>query len=177
MFSLICAWINGWVNNGKAADLRRHCVHYDVTLSPTWHPVNFAKQREGSRKYDAKNSICIYMIICMWSIKEWALQIWSWSSPVQPEDATLFTISFQCLNFFFFKSQQVFDWLAKWLIMSESMDLRRPRVCRRSNVGLVDYVPIIISSWNFQELLPMTEVTSMQKVKVKGQGHRGQHPT
>ena len=79
------------------------------------------------------------MIICMWSIKEWELQIWSWSSPVQPENATLFTISFQCLNFFFFKSQQVFDWLAKWLIMSESMDLRRPRVCRHSNVGLVAF--------------------------------------
>ena len=39
------------------------------------------------------------------------------------------------------------------------------------------YVPIIVSSWNFQELLPMTEVMSMQKVKVKGQGNRGQNPT
>ena len=29
------------------------------------------------------------------------------------------------------------DWLAKWLIMSGCMDLRRPRVYRRSNVGLV----------------------------------------
>ena len=36
-----------------------------------------------------------------------------------------------------FKSQQVFHWLAKWLIMSGYMDLKRPRVCRRSNVGLV----------------------------------------
>ena len=32
---------------------------------------------------------------------------------------------------------------------------------------LVDYVPIIVSSYNFQELLPMTNVRSMQKVKVK----------
>ena len=31
---------------------------------------------------------------------------------------------------------------------------------------LFDYVPIIVSSWNFQELLPMTKVRSMQKVKV-----------
>ena len=31
MFSLICAWINGWVNNGKAGDLRRHRAHYHVT--------------------------------------------------------------------------------------------------------------------------------------------------
>ena len=42
---------------------------------------------------------------------------------------------------------------------------------------LFDYVPIIVSSWNFEELLPMTKVTSMQKVKVKGQGHRGHNPT
>ena len=30
MFPLICAWINGWVNNRKAGDLRRHRAHYDV---------------------------------------------------------------------------------------------------------------------------------------------------
>ena len=34
---------------------------------------------------------------------------------------------------------------------------------------LFHHVPIIVSSWNFQELLPWTEVMSMQKVKVKGQ--------
>ena len=32
MFSLICAWINGWVKNGEAGDLRRHHAHYDVTV-------------------------------------------------------------------------------------------------------------------------------------------------
>ena len=32
MFSLICAWINGWVNNHEAGDLRRHHAHYDVTI-------------------------------------------------------------------------------------------------------------------------------------------------
>ena len=32
MFSLICAWINDWVNNGQADDLRRHCIHYDVIV-------------------------------------------------------------------------------------------------------------------------------------------------
>ena len=39
---------------------------------------------------------------------------------------------------------------------------------------LFDYVPIILSSWNFQELLPVTKVTSMQKVKVRGQRSRSQ---
>ena len=32
MFSLICAWINGWVNNREAGDLRRHRAHYDVSV-------------------------------------------------------------------------------------------------------------------------------------------------
>ena len=35
MFSLICAWINGWVNNGEASDLRRHHAHYDVNVMRT----------------------------------------------------------------------------------------------------------------------------------------------
>ena len=32
MFSLICAWIYGWVNNREAGDLRYHCAHHDVTV-------------------------------------------------------------------------------------------------------------------------------------------------
>ena len=32
MFSLICAWINRWVNNREAGDLRRHRAHYDVIV-------------------------------------------------------------------------------------------------------------------------------------------------
>ena len=32
MFSLIFAWINGWVNNREAYDLRRDHTHYDVIV-------------------------------------------------------------------------------------------------------------------------------------------------
>ena len=32
MFSLICVWINGWVNDREAGDLRRHRGHYDVNV-------------------------------------------------------------------------------------------------------------------------------------------------
>ena len=35
MFSLICTWINGWVNNREAGDLRRHRAHYDVIVMMT----------------------------------------------------------------------------------------------------------------------------------------------
>ena len=32
MFSLICVWINNWVNNREAGDLRRYRAHHDVTV-------------------------------------------------------------------------------------------------------------------------------------------------
>ena len=32
MFSLICAWINGWLNNRGAGILRLHSAHYDVIV-------------------------------------------------------------------------------------------------------------------------------------------------
>ena len=28
----ICVWINGWVNNREAGDLRRYRAHYEVTV-------------------------------------------------------------------------------------------------------------------------------------------------
>ena len=30
MLSMICAWINYWVNKSEAGDLKRHRAHYDV---------------------------------------------------------------------------------------------------------------------------------------------------
>ena len=44
MFSLICVWINGWVNNREAGDLRCYRAHYDfivmnITIVWQWHPV------------------------------------------------------------------------------------------------------------------------------------------
>ena len=35
MFTLICARINGWVNNREADDLRRYRTHYDVIVMAT----------------------------------------------------------------------------------------------------------------------------------------------
>ena len=33
MFSLFGVWLNAWVNNREAVDLRRHCAHYDVIVN------------------------------------------------------------------------------------------------------------------------------------------------
>ena len=41
MFSFICVWINGWVNNHETGDLRRYRTHYDVTVRRCLQLVNF----------------------------------------------------------------------------------------------------------------------------------------
>ena len=40
MFSLICAWINGRVNNREAGDLRCHHAHYDVISMYLYPKIN-----------------------------------------------------------------------------------------------------------------------------------------
>ena len=45
MFSLICVWINGWVNNREAGDLRRNLAHYDVIVMSWSYQNRF--RREG----------------------------------------------------------------------------------------------------------------------------------
>ena len=65
------------------------------------------------------------------------------------------------------------DQAALWMVFSVRLSVH-PSVHLSH---LFDYVPIIVSSWNFQDLSPRTRVRSMQKVKVRGQGHRGHDPT
>ena len=57
MFSLICAWIHGWVNNREAGDLSRHRTYYNVIVMwNQWTPfraISFSvwlsnTRREGS---------------------------------------------------------------------------------------------------------------------------------
>ena len=62
------------------------------------------------------------------------------------------------------------DQAALWMVFSVRPSVRLS--VRLSH--LFDYVPIIVSSWNFQELSHWTRVRSMQKVKVRGQRSRSQ---
>ena len=66
MFSLICAWMNGWVNNCEAGDLSRHRAHYDVT-------VMVAHGATWSSKYLTQN-LHVSMSVLFW-MREW----WQWS--------------------------------------------------------------------------------------------------
>ena len=56
MFSLICARINGWVNNREAGDLRRHHVHYDVIV------------------------MVMYICVCVWLLDSYKESVLQWLS-------------------------------------------------------------------------------------------------
>ena len=57
MFFFICAWIERWVNNREAGDLRRHRAHYDVIVmlenASYRHKVTIAKFECGYGLYAA----------------------------------------------------------------------------------------------------------------------------
>ena len=56
MFSLFCVWINGWVNNGEAGDLRRNRGHYVVIVM--FGPIFFCHGSEKSESpFGARTSI------------------------------------------------------------------------------------------------------------------------
>ena len=57
MFSLICAWINGWVNNREAGDLRHPGAHYDVTV------MYFSHQ---SPRITSTSTRCFYIPLGRW---------------------------------------------------------------------------------------------------------------
>ena len=59
MFSLMCAWINGWVNNCEAGDLRCHRAHYDVTVM-SWH-----KKQDGNKYRHIHLRDFIQLSICI----------------------------------------------------------------------------------------------------------------
>ena len=51
LFYLICAWINGWVNNREAGNLRRDRGHYDVTIMWYYAVIrcNYSSSRNSRR--------------------------------------------------------------------------------------------------------------------------------
>ena len=51
----ICAWLNGWVNNGQAGDFRRHRAHYDFIVMGNRNYSPWVKKEADAIKYDAKH--------------------------------------------------------------------------------------------------------------------------
>ena len=44
----ICAWINRWVNNREAGELRRYLAHYDVIVMTQVHVRFYISQYQYS---------------------------------------------------------------------------------------------------------------------------------
>ena len=91
MFSLICAWVDGWANNWDAGDLRCHHAHYDVIVM------------------DCKNGITTYVTLILRHVQSHSEfvqvtnrgQRWmSWMTPYGVNRSQCFasvkTISFSC---------------------------------------------------------------------------------
>ena len=74
MFSLICAWINVWINNREAADLIRHRAHHDVRvmiiLVYTW---NIPPRGAHSSRY------VVFVVECYWKMLSISLKVYSLS--------------------------------------------------------------------------------------------------
>ena len=64
MFSLICARINGWVNNGEAGDLRRHHAHFDViVVLNSMAVVSYSLEVRAWLSNDIYNLMWMYLLI------------------------------------------------------------------------------------------------------------------
>ena len=60
MFSLICPWINAWVNKREAGDLRRHRAYYDVIVMggiSGRHNVNLWCRQRRKRLASSRHSL------------------------------------------------------------------------------------------------------------------------
>ena len=66
MFSLICAWINAWVNNHEARDLRRHHAHYDV-IRMVLHHGKWQAQGSPLGKTQLLETIIPFIYLFMYS--------------------------------------------------------------------------------------------------------------
>ena len=64
--SLICFWINGWVNNGDVGDLRHNSAHYDVKVMTDYCCCLIAIYKHASL-FD----IVLYQTLCECSKPMW----------------------------------------------------------------------------------------------------------
>ena len=84
---LICAWINGWVNNRKTADFRHHRAHYDVTVMSLFVAAAWPRVRW---KY-----FCRYVFFK----HAWEVYAKSLRSSLILNHKLLFRFKFMCVNY------------------------------------------------------------------------------
>ena len=67
MFSLICIWINGWVNNREAGDLRRHRGHYGVSVMKVYILVNSFRPSNAYMCQEGSPSLPVQCQAIIWT--------------------------------------------------------------------------------------------------------------
>ena len=81
MFTLICVWINGYVNNREAGDLRRHRAHYNVIV-----------MKKGDWDVIFPGNMSSYVHVAIWFSKTCHL-LWCWNILVLPASLSLTNIA------------------------------------------------------------------------------------
>ena len=82
MFSLICARMNGWVNNRGVNYLRRHRAHYDVTVMWVMRENRWICSLEGPRNFHHK--VWDEIVYSFPNFKGAAVEVWEWISNIIP---------------------------------------------------------------------------------------------
>ena len=76
MFSLICAWINPWVNNQEAGEFRRHRAHYDVIVLWVCAYLAATTCYLATASYVIATAAC-YLATNTWIFHHLGLYLWS----------------------------------------------------------------------------------------------------
>ena len=127
----------------------RHMAGTNSALFDAWCSSDFYTLRCAAIALQLTNIMIPYVLLC--HVMAYVM-LCSEPNTIMPQDI------FSC------------DQAALWMVFSVC-----PSVCLSVCPShLFDYVPIIVSSWYFQELSLRTRVRSMQKVKVRGQRSRSQ---
>ena len=63
MFSLICSWIDRWVNYCEAGDLRRHRAHYEVTVMRWTYKFTYILSSRLCEKSVFWPSVCLVLTL------------------------------------------------------------------------------------------------------------------
>ena len=121
--------------------------------------------------------LCLLWIFSTQSVNSAAFSfLWAWYTTVISTQFERSVTGMQCKVF----GKFIFAVLLIFFICDQAT-LRtllsvRPPVCLSARPSVTHFhnVPLVVLSWNIQELLPMTEAMSMQKFNVWGQRSRSQ---
>ena len=76
MSSLIYVWINGWVNNREADDLRCHHAHYDVTVMVSTHRRSHHRTKAFLHCYTIKDATRFKVLIFFIYSQNWPVVLY-----------------------------------------------------------------------------------------------------